>query len=277
MTLNEAIKNFKLGDSSAFQHIVSNVNGDINYIVRCFNIPGKNIDDLRSIAMEQILDCLTIRELKRGKGTKKVLDENDNEIKNKNIIKSAIKYRMIRELRATKCNIRVSYDIPILNEFGTNYLDRKGKPLYIGIIIKEDGAYLYEGCRNTKLKINVDKNDICRNNPTYDMKNPLDSSVSFDLTVDGEENEHEVKDFMQYNTCKKQYDESEKQKEINNLIDYVSKINTINDNIRSTIKDLLLCSNSIFALKDYVKNNKKQVNECKYHLLQILQAEPSLV
>lgn len=270
MKLNQAIKDFKLGNQLAFSSIISYMNNDINYIIRNFKIPGKDFDDLRSLAMEQILDCLVVRQLKRGQGIKKVLNECDDELKNRNFIKAAIKNKLIRESRATKSRIRVSYDIPILDERGNNYLDRKGKPIFIGLIFKEDGAYLYEGCRNTRLKINANKEDICRNNCTYDMKDPIDASISFDMKIDDKENEHEIKDVIEYNTCRNKYNESEKQKEVSLLIDYVNKIGNINENIRNTIKDLLLYSNNTCALKDYVKNNRKQVNQCKYTLLQLI-------
>ena len=269
MTLNQAIKNFKSGDSYAFNNIIEYMNNDINYIIRNFNIPGKDIDDLRSLAMEQILDCLTERQLKRGKGVKKILSENDNELKNKNFIKAAIKNKIIRELRATKSNIRISYDIPLLDENNKNYLDRKGKPLFIGLIFKENEAFLYEGCKNTHIKINADQNNICKNNSTFEMRDILDSSVSFDMTIDDKENEHEIKDVFEYNICKKQYDNEEKQKETLSLIDYINKIN-INENIKNTIKELLLCSNNLFALQDYVKHNKKQVTNCRHILLQLI-------
>lgn len=270
MMLNQTIKSFKSGNSLAFNNIIKYMDNDINYIIRNFNIPGKNIDDLKSLAIEQIFDCLTERKLKRGKGVKKILNENDDELKNKNFIKAAIKNKMIRELRATKASIRISYDIPILDNNNKNYLDRKGKPLFIGLIFKENEAFLYEGCKNIKVKINASQNDICRNNSTFEMKDVLDSSISFDLQVNDKENEHEMKDVFEYSTCKKDYDNEEKKIEIHSLIEYVNKLSNINESIKNTIKNLLLCSNNLYALKDYIKNNRKQVMSCKQILFQLL-------
>ena len=47
MMLNQTIKSFKSGNSLAFNNIIKYIDNDINYIIRNFNIPGKNIDDLK--------------------------------------------------------------------------------------------------------------------------------------------------------------------------------------------------------------------------------------
>ena len=259
--LNDEIRKFKCGDDRAFENIIKIMNKDINNIVYKYNIPGKEKEDLVSIAMEEVLDCIRERQLKRGKGIKKTINENDLESKNRNFIKAAINYRLMRELRGTKTKIRVSYDIPFLQENGDNYKDRKGKPLYVGAIFYNNKAYLIEKMKNTKLILNLSQNYINRNVSTCEMKNPIDASLSFDTVVDDDDNEHEIRDVLEFGQCRLNFYKDE------TLRDMKLAASLTNNRI---IKEIVSKSTSEEELKDYVKHNKKNINKIKCYLKEVL-------
>lgn len=259
--LNDEIRKFKQGDDCAFENIIKILNKDINSIIYKYNIPGKEKSDLVSIAMEEVLDCIKERQLKRGEGIKKVINENDSELKNRNFIKAAINYRFIRELRGTKAKIRVSYDIPFLQENGDHYKDRKGKPLYIGAIFRNNKAYLIEKMKNTKLVLNLSQDYIRRNAPTCEMRNPIDASLSFDAMIEDSDNEHEIRDILEFNQCKINFCKDE-------LINDINLTASLTNN--RIIKEIFAKAADEKELKDYVKHNKKSINKIKHYLKEIL-------
>lgn len=269
MQLNDEIRKFNQGDNVAFENIVKIMNRDINKIVCKYKIPGHDRDDMRSIALQELLDCLQVRKLKRGTGYKKTLNANDPEIKNKNFIKAAINYRLIRELRSTKSNIRVGYDIPFLQENGDHYRDRKGKPLYIGVIFYNNQAYLIENMKNTKVVLNISQDYINKSTTEYDMKNPIDSSVSFDLVIDDQDNEHDIRNTLEFNESNRLFKVEQQNINISILKDTVAT-SLINNIHKQIINNLLEKSNNIYELKDYIKNNRKQVHSVKHILRSFL-------
>lgn len=270
MLLNEEIKKYKSGDTEAAENIFKILHKDINAIIYKYQIPGQNEDDKFCMAMEEVLDCLTPRQLLRGSGNKKIVNENDSEIKNRNFIKAAINYRFIRELRATKSNIRISYDIPYLQENGQNYLDRKGKPLYVGVIFHSGVPYLIEDKKNTKVIINISQDSINKNEATFEYNNPIDAGISLDLTIDDDDNEHEVRDAFEFSQSKKEYLQNQKRIETNIMASIVDgKI--INKNYKVIIQNLLEKSkDDVKDLEKYVKKNIKQVEKVKCYLGEIL-------
>lgn len=270
MLLNEEIRKFNSGDEDAFNNIVKILDNDINNIMYKYNIPGQDKDDMKSIAMQEILDCMKTRELKRGKGLKKTLNADDSEIKNRNFIKAAINYRFIRELRSTKANIRVSYDIPFVQDNGEHYKDRKGKPLYIGAIFRDNKAYLIENMKNTKLVLNLPQKYISKSIATYDLKNPLDNSISFDLTIDDNDNEHDIKDTLEFTES---YNDFLKRQGIidNKIMLDVILSRPIKAVHKRTIKNLIKKSRrDIKELNNFINKNYKRVNNVKKYLMEIL-------
>jgi len=270
MLLNDEIRKFNLGDESAFSNIIKIMDNDINNIVYKYNIPGQDKEDMKSIAMQEILDCMKTRELKRGKGLKKTLSVEDSEIKNRNFIKAAINYRFMRELRNTKANIRVSYDIPFVQENGDHYKDRKGKPLYIGAIFRNDRAYLIENMKNTKLILNLSPKYIQKNPSTYDFKNPLDNSISFDLTIDDDDNEHDMKDVLEFSESHNDF--LKRQGIIDNkiMLDIILS-RPIKAVHKRTIKNLIKKSKrDIKELNNFINKNSKRIRNIKKYLLEIL-------
>lgn len=263
MQLNEEINKYYNGDNLAFVNILKIMGKDIYAIINKYNIPGMDKDDLRAIAIKEVYDCLQERPLKRGKGIKKVLNINDSELKNRNFIKAAINYGLIRELRSTKANIHISYDIPFLQEDGSNYLDRKGKPLYIGVIYHNGNPYLIEDKKNTKVILNVDKNSINKNDTTFDYKNPIDGGVSLDLMIDDKDNQHEIKDCLEFKISNSFYNKERKNSEIRIMIDIINSkpIKTI---YKRTIKMIIKKSNGdIKDLQEYVNKIPKRIEKVK--------------
>lgn len=271
MNLNEEINKFNLGDDSAFENIIKIMNKDINSLVYKYHIPGQDKEDMRSIAMQEIFDCMRVRKLKRGKGFKKVLNSNDSEIKNKNFIKAAINYRFIREIRDSKANIRVSYDIPFLQDNGEHYKDRKGKPLYIGAIFRNDKAYLIENMKNTKLILNIPSKYIHKNEATYDFKNPLDNSISFDLTIDDNDNEHGIKDVLEFNNSYKDFLKTQNILEKNIMLENIFNM-PIENTHKAVLKQLIEKSkkDDIKELKTIINKNREKVRRIKKYLLEVL-------
>lgn len=270
MLLNEEIKKYKEGDTEAAGNIFKILHKDINAIVYKYQIPGHDKDDKFCMAMEEVLDCLTPRQLLRGTGIKKIVNENDSEIKNRNFIKAAINYRFIRELRATKSNIRISYDIPYLQENGQNYLDRKGKPLYVGVIFHGGIPYLIEDKKNTKVVINISQDSINKNDTTFEYSNPIDAGISLDMTVDDDDNEHEVRDVFEFSQSNNDYLKNQHKTEVKIMSDVINgKI--INKDYKVIIKNLLEKSkDDMKELEKYVKKNIKQINQVKCYLGEIL-------
>ena len=268
--LNDEISRFKKGDDYAFSNIMNIIHGDVYKIIGKYKIPGLEKSDMFSLAMEAVLDCLKERKLERGQGIKKVLNENDSEIKNRNFIKAAINYKLIRELRSKKGNIRISYDIPFLQENGDTYKDRKGKPLYVGIIFHNGIPYLIEDKKNTKVVINVSKNDINRNETTFEYNNPIDSSISFDAMIDDEDNEHEIRNVLEYESANTFYINQLKSVDTNIMISIISN-KLIQGEQKKIIKTLLEKSQGdIKELKQFVNKNKRKIKGVEHHLRSIL-------
>lgn len=270
MQLNEEIRKYYDGDDVAFVNILKIMGRDIYSIISKYEIPGLDKDDLRALAIREVCDCLQERPLKRGTGTKKILNVNDSEIKNRNFIKAAINYRLIRELRSTKSNIRISYDIPFLQENGTHYLDRKGKPLYIGIIYHNGNPYLIEDKKNTKVIINVDKNSINKNESTFDYKNPIDGSISLDLTIDDKDNEHEIKDCLEFKASKSLFYKEERNQEIRIMHDIINN-KPMKAVYKRTLKMLIKKSQGDGKeLQEFVNKVPRRVEKIKPLLASIL-------
>lgn len=270
MQLNEEIQKYYDGDQLAFVNILKIMGRDIYCIISKYEIPGLDKDDLRAIAIREVCDCLQERPLKRGQGVKKTLSVLDSELKNRNFIKAAINYRLIRELRATKSNIRISYDIPFLKEDGSHYLDRKGKPLYIGVIYHNGLPYLIEDKKNTKVILNVDKNSINKNETTFDYKNPIDGSISLDLTIDDKDNEHEIKDCLEFKASNNIYCKEERLSEIRIMHDIIND-RPMKAVYKRTLKMLIKKSQGDGTeLQEYVKKVPQRVAKVKPLLASIL-------
>ncbi len=270
MTINNYIAQYKKQDENSGKAIFSIYNElkpFINYISNKYPIPGKDIDDLHSFALEQIFDCLNERELKRGTGMKKTLSENDNEVKNLNFLKNAIKYKFIRERRRTESNVKYSFNIEILDDNENKYLDRNNKPLDIGINFVHNIPYLYEGKKRTNVILNL---PVVKNNRTvisHDFADPLDNSLSFDFKVDnGTDDDCELKDVLEYEYQKSNRDTSFDNFELRDIINNIKKCVSINEKQLRTINDIIKNSYSTSALKEYVKENKNDVNSIKKHL-----------
>ena len=270
MKINSYIAQYKKQDENSGDAIFSIYNElkpFINYISNKYPIPGKDIDDLHSFALEQIFDCLNERELKRGTGIKKTLSENDNETKNLNFLKNSIKYKFIRERRRTESNVKYSFNIEILDENENKYLDRDNKPLDIGINFVHNIPYLYEGKKRTNLILNLPIVKNSRTVVSHDYVDPLDNSLSFDFRVDnGSNDEQELKDVLEFEYSKSNRDTSFDNVYLKDIIDNVKKCVSINERQLKTINDLVKNSYSTNALKEYVKENKKDVNAIKKHL-----------
>ena len=268
--LNEEISKFKQGDDQAFSNIIDIVRSDMYKIIGKYQIPGLEKSDMFSLAMEAVLDCLKERELARGHGIKKVLSENDPEIKNRNFIKAAINYKLIRELRSKKGNIRISYDIPFLQENGDTYKDRKGKPLYVGVIFHSGTPYLIEDKKNTKVIINVSKDDIHRNETTFEYNNPIDSSISFDATIDDDDNEHEIRNVLEFESANKFYLSQSNGLDTNIMISIISN-KPMKMIQKRTIKMLLKKSKGdVKDLKEFVNKCPQRVKKVEHYLRSIL-------
>ena len=270
MQLNDEIRKYYEGDEVAFVNILKIMAKDIYAIIGKYDIPGMDKDDLRAIAISEICDCLRERPLKRGQGMKKTLNIQDPELKNRNFIKAAINYRLIRELRSTKSNIRISYDIPFLKEDGTNYLDRKGKPLYIGVIYHNGNPYLIEDKKNTKVILNIDQSSINRNDATFDYKNPIDDSISYDLTIDDNDNEHEIKDCLEFKVSNEMYCKQERISELRIMHDIINN-KPMKAIYKRTLRTVIKKSQGdIKELQEYVNKVPKRIAKIKPLLASIL-------
>lgn len=266
--INKYIAAYKKHDENsneAFQKIYDMCKPYISNMMRRCPIAGKDTDDFRFFAMEQILDCLNERKLKRGTGTKKVLSENDDAKKNLNYLIAAIKYKFVREKRKTEANLQYSFNMPILNENGEKYLDRNNKQLDIGVNFVHNIPYLYEGKKKLNLVLNL---PIIKNKRTvvsYNYANPVDGAISYDFRANDEENE--LSNLLDNEYYKNNRDTSFDMFDLNNVPRIIKDSLNISDQQLNTIKDVIDNSYSIDALKQYVKANKKDVCKIKKHLL----------
>ena len=266
--LNEAIRRFKKGDESAFGEIVSLLDYDIRHSLSTFKIPGCDYDDMRALAMEEILNCIKERPSMRGNSMKKVISENDSEIKNRNFIKTSIKYRMIRELNYTRAERRIGYDITFLDENGNRYLDRKGKPLYIGVIFLDGKGYLIDKMKNTRVILNMDNPNTGRGKMEYKARELLDVAQSLDATKRDDE-DLELRDILEGSRAKEEYRKEEDARELTDLKEHVKKME-IKEALKNLLLELLDNSHSTYALKKVISGKNWRVEKIKPILKRLL-------
>lgn len=267
--LNEAIKKFKGGDESAFKDIVVSLDYDIRSALSSFKIPGRNYEDMRSLAMEEILNCIKERPSMRGESIKKVISEEDSELKNRNYIRTSIRYRMIRELNYTRAERRIGYDITFLDENGNRYLDRKGKPLYIGVIFLDGKGYLMEKMKNLRIVLNMDNPNTGRGLMEFKAREPLDVAQSLDATKNDNE-EMELRDVLEFKNSNEEYSKEKSELELKNLKEYVLNSINIRDNLKSIIIELLENSYSTYALSKTVTKRRLKMEKVKPILRRLL-------
>lgn len=265
--------------NDAFKNIYNELKQFINYISARYQIPGLNKDDMHSIAMEQIYDCLNPRQLKRGKGQKIVLNENDSELKNFNSLKNAIKYRFIREKRKTETSIVYTYNIDILDEDGRMYKDRDGQPLDIGINFVHGIAYLYSGNTRLSSALNIPFIKNTRTVKNSSPANPIDYSISFDFTTETDDDDNcEIRDMLEFECNKNRPDDLEISLFKNNVLYKLGQLQRtkkmLNKKLLSkeqieAIQSLLKYSTSTKSLVQYIQDNKILVNSIKNDLAKI--------
>ena len=93
------------------------------------------------------------------------------------------------------------------------------------------------------------------------MKNPIDASLSFDAVVDDDDNEHEIRDVLEFSQCRLNFYKDEA------LRDMKLAASLTNNRI---IKEVVSKSTNEEELKDYVKRNKKSINKIKCYLKEVL-------
>lgn len=265
--INKYIAAYKKHDENsddAFQKIYNMCKPYVNSMARKYPIIGKDINDFHFFAMEQILDCLNERKLKRGTGVKKVLSENDDAKKNFNYLIAAIKYKFVRERRKTESNVKYSFNMPILDENGEKYLDRNNKPLDIGINFVHNIPYLYEGKKKLNLILNLPVIKNKRTVVSYDYSDPIDGAISYDFRANDDESE--LSNLLDHEFYKNNRDTSFDMLDLNNIPNIIRKNLNIDDKQLNTIKGVIDNSYSVNALKQYVKENKKDVYKIKKHL-----------
>lgn len=265
--LNDAIRRFKKGEDSVFGDIIDLLNREIRSAIRTFKIPGQTYEDLYNIAIEEVLNCLQERQSKRGTGQKKTISYLDDEAKNRVFIHAAIKYRMIRELNYTKAERRIGYDITYLNDNGERYLDRRGKPLYVGIIFQNGKGFLMEKMKNTQVVINIDKPEKSRDCGEYKLREVLDNATSLSSTFEGDEQECEMGDMLEFKAASREYYKEESRTHLNIIRD---KISNSNSKHKSLIIDLLDNADSTYALKKIIGANRYNVGKIKPILYNLL-------
>ena len=123
--------------------------------------------------------------------------------------------------------------------------------------------------KNTKVVLNISQDYINKSTTEYDMKNPIDSSVSFDLVIDDQDNEHDIRNTLEFNESNRLFKVEQQNINISILKDTVAT-SLINNIHKQIINNLLEKSNNIYELKDYIKNNRKQVHSVKHILRSFL-------
>ena len=265
--------------NEAFTGIYNELRQFIDYMsIKC-TVPGLNRDDMHSLAMEQIHDCLNPRKVKRGVGEKVTLDENDSELKNFNSLKNAIKYRFIREKRKTETSIIYSYNVDILDENGKMYTDREGNSLDIGINFVKGEAYLYSGNKRLSPKLNIPVVKNPRTAKSSTPSNPIDYSVSFDYTTETDDDDScEIRDVLEFECDKNRPDDLEVSLFKNGVLTKLGELQHCKKLIKSpqltkkqvdVIHDLLKYSSNTASLEQYVTKHKKTVNSIKDDLAKI--------
>ena len=261
--LNQYIAAYKRNDENsndAFKKIYYMCRPYINSMAKKYPIKGKDIDDFHYFAMEQILDCLTERKLKRGKGIKKTLSEDNDANKNFSYLIASIKYKFLRELRKTEANIKYSFNMPILDENGKQYLDRNNKPLDIGINFIHNVAHLFEGKKNLRVVLNLPVIKNSRTVVNFDYANPLDCAISYDLKTGDEDDCNEIKNIIDYE-CKSVDDANcstiIEKIDLDNIPNIIKGTLKLDDVQFKTIVGVIENSYSTIALKQYVKENRK--------------------
>lgn len=265
--LNDAIRRFKEGEDLVFSDIIGLLNREIRSAIRTFKIPGQTYEDLYNIAVEEVLNCLQERKSKRGTGQKKTINYLDDETKNRVFIRTAIKYRMIRELNYTKAERRIGYDITYLNDNGERYLDRKGKPLYIGVIFQNGKGFLMEKMKNTQVVININKPEKPRDCGEYKSREILDNATSLNSTFEGDEQECEMRDMLEFKAASREYSKEESRTHLNIIRDIISNSNSKH---KSLIISLLDNADSTYALKKIIGANRYNVKKIKPFLYNLL-------
>lgn len=267
--LNEAIKKFKGGDEGAFKDIVVSLDYDIRNALSSFKIPGRNYDDMRSLAMEEILNCIKERPSMRGKSIKKVINEEDPELKNRNYIRTSIRYRMIRELNYTRAERRIGYDITFLDENGNRYLDRKGKPLYIGVIFLDGKGYLMDKMKNLRIVLNMDNPSTGRGLMEFKTREPLDVAQSLDITKDDDEEGMELRDVLEFKNSNEEYLKEKSKLELKSLKEYINSMD-IKGDLKEVLGELIESSYSTYALKKIITKKRSKIERVKPILKKLL-------
>lgn len=259
--LNKYIGEFKAGNCFAINDIMKYMHNDIEYIIAKYKIPGLDKDDLRSFALEQIYDCLYERQLKRGMGIKKVLSEDDTELKNKNFIKNSIKYKILREMRKNMKNIQYTYNIAILDKDDKPYLDRNNQPLDIGINFIHKEAILYEGKKRTSVKLNIPYFKNKRTTKSFERVNPIDNAMSFEYIVHTDDEDFNISDSLEFNQSMNEYRKNESNMEIASLKENLQNSKKFSNKQKNIINILLDNCNNTYLLFKYIKKYNKHIND----------------